>query len=243
MSVRSSERRISSYMRGGALDVAGAAGQRHDVADIDAGVRAQGDFTSHSRQSSKKHASCGIADAIGHVLDRAAVELAIVNEDVDHIAGKSLQDLVGVDFGANNRLCSDNRRRATRDDDVVARFKHCVAMRLDIGALAHDPLDHAAAADLVFDGADGPTGCGRHSIGAGLEFAIVQIFSLWRVAARKLRLELCSFRFQIDPHQFRRDKRHVQERKYIAEHVGDGVAGGNIGVLLLQHLFGQSELG
>src|SRR4051812_47377937 len=56
-------------MRGGALDVAGAADQRHDVTDIDAGVRAQGDFTSHSRQRSEEHASCGIADTIGHVLD------------------------------------------------------------------------------------------------------------------------------------------------------------------------------
>src|SRR3954447_20073356 len=171
------------------------------------------------------------------------MELAIVDEDLDHVAGNRLQDLVGVDLGANNRLCSDDGGGATCDNDVVVRFKNSVAMRLDVSSLPYDALNYAAAADLVFDGADGPSRRSRHSIGAGLEFSIMQILSLWRVATRKLRLELCSFRFQIDPHQFRRDKRHVQEREDIAEHVGDGVAGGDIGVLLLQHLFGQSKLG
>src|SRR4051812_32688438 len=127
-------------MRSGALNVAGAADQRHDVTDIDAGVRTQGDFTSHPRQGAEKHAPRGISNAIGHILDRAAMELAVVDEDVDHIAWKSLQDLVGVDLGPNNRLCGDNGGGATCDNDVVVRFKNGVAMRLDVSSLPYDAL-------------------------------------------------------------------------------------------------------
>ena len=59
------------------------------------------------------------------------------------------------------------------NDDVVAGFEHRVEMRLDVGSLAHDPLDDGAAADFVLDCLDRSPGRRRDPVGARLEFAIV----------------------------------------------------------------------
>ena len=170
------------------------------------------------------------------------MEMAAVDEDVDHIARNCLQDFVGIDLLADDRLCRDEGSGSPGDDDVVAGFEDAVEARLDIGSLPHDSLDDSAAADFLFDVLDRASRGGRDPVGARLEFAIVQIFTLWRVAAGKLRLQLRRLRLQIDPHQFRCDKRHVQERENIAEDIGDGVSGCDVCFLLLQSVAGQADL-
>ena len=114
MSVRSPERRICPTLRGGALDIAGAADQRHDVADIDAGIRAQRDLAAHPGQRAQEDAACVVADAFGDLPDRPAVELAAVDQDLDHVAGNRLQDFVGIDLLADDRLCGDDGSGSAR---------------------------------------------------------------------------------------------------------------------------------
>ena len=69
MSVRSPERSICPTFDGGALDVAGAADQRHDVADIDPRIRAQRHLAPHPRQRAQEDAARIVADAVGDLLD------------------------------------------------------------------------------------------------------------------------------------------------------------------------------
>ncbi len=191
-----------SDFRGGALDVAGAADERHDVAHIDAGIRAQGDLAAHPGQRAEIDAARVVADAFGDLLDRPAMEIAAVDEDVDHVARNSLQNLVGIDLLADDRLCSDEGRRSPGNDDVVARFENGVEARLNVGSIPHYSLDDSAAADFLFDILDRASRGGRDPIGARLEFPIMEIFVLWRIAAGKLRLQFRRLLLQIDPISF-----------------------------------------
>ncbi|MEY9229676.1 hypothetical protein ABIF78_001999 [Bradyrhizobium japonicum] len=107
-------------------------------------------------------------------------------------------------------------------------------LRLDVCSGAHDPLHDGAAADLGFDRRDRGARAGRDAIGARLEFAIGQVFGLRWCAAGQFGFELRSLRLEIDPHQDGRDERDEQQRQDVAEHVGHGIAGRDIGLLLLQ---------
>src|SRR5205085_11978609 len=75
-----------------------------------------------------------------------------------------------------------------------------------------------------------------------LEFAIGEVLGLWWGATRKLRFELGRRLLQVDPHELRRDERDEQEREDIAEHIGNGIAGGYVRLLLVQHILGKPQL-
>src|SRR5258708_22487742 len=104
------------------------------------------------------------------------MELAVVDQYFDHIAGDRTQDLVSVDFASDDGFGGDNRGGRPPNDDVVARFEDGVQMGFDIGPFADNSLDDGTAADLVFDWLDGPAGAGPHAIGARLEFSISPVF-------------------------------------------------------------------
>jgi hypothetical protein len=118
------------------------------------------------------------------------MELAVVDQYFDHIAGDRSQDLVSVDFASDDGLGGDNGGCRPRNDDVVAGFEDGVQTGFDIGPFADNSLDDGSAADLVFDCLDSPARAGRHAIGARLEFAIGEILGLWWSTARELRFEL-----------------------------------------------------
>ena len=159
MSVRSPELDHLSDLRGGTVDVAGAADQRHDVADIEQGFRAQRHFATHPRQRAQEHAARIVPDAIGDLLQAAAVQLALGDQHFHDVAGDRAQDFVGIDLVADD---GSSRRRLPRwsgNDDVVAGRKHGIHLWLDIGAIAHDALDHGPAADLILDLLDRAARC------------------------------------------------------------------------------------
>jgi hypothetical protein len=161
-----------SHLCGGALDVAGAADQRHDIADIDPGIRAQRSFSAHPRECAQEDATRVIADAFGDFPERAAMKLAIVDQHFNHISGDCPQNLVGIDLVTNDGLGGDDGDGRTGDDDVVAFLENRVQMRLDIGALADNSLDDGSAADLVFNHLDGSAHANGHAIGPRLKLAI-----------------------------------------------------------------------
>ncbi|MGY4326929.1 uncharacterized protein (UPF0212 family) [Bradyrhizobium sp. LB7.2] len=132
----------------------------HDIADIDPRIRAQRHFAAHPRQRAQEHATRIAADAFGHVLDGAAVELAIVDQQLDHVAGNRFEDLIGVDLGADDCPGGNHGCSAPGDDDVVARLKQGIQMGFDIDPLANDALDDSAAADVLLDRPDGAARCG-----------------------------------------------------------------------------------
>ena len=161
------------------------------------------------------------------------MELAAVDQHVDHIAGDRSQDLVGVDFGADDGSGGDKGGGRTGDDDVIAGFEDRIHLRLDIGSVADNSLDDGSSADLVLDRLDGSARGGRDPVGPRLEFAIMEILGLRRRATGEFSLELRGLLLQVDPHQLRSDERHEQQREDIAQHIGDGVAGGYVGLLLV----------
>src|SRR5258708_22417097 len=118
------------------------------------------------------------------------MELATVDQHLNHIAGDRSQDLVSVDFASDDGFGSDNGGCRPRNDDVVAGFENGVQMGFDVGPLADNSLDDGTAADLVFDCLDSPARAGRNAIGPRLEFSIGEILGLWWSTARELRLEL-----------------------------------------------------
>ena len=130
----------------------------------------------------------------------------------------------------------------TGDDDVIAGFEDRIHLRLDIGAIADNSLDDGSSADLVLDRLDGSARGGRDPVGPRLEFAIMEILGLRRRATGEFSLELCGFLFQVDPHQLRSDERHEEQCEDISQHIGDGVAGGYVGLLLAQYVLGKSQL-
>lgn len=68
------------------------------------------------------------------------MQLAAVDQDLDHVAGDRAQDLVGIDLVPDDGPGGDDGGRAGEDDVVVGLEDH-IRMRLDIAALADDPLD------------------------------------------------------------------------------------------------------
>ena len=174
---------------GGPIDITRRADKGHDVADIDPRLRRQRDFLSHARQRPQKNAARVVAHARGDLLQRAAMKMAVIDQNVEDVAWHRARDLVGVDLSPDHRLGGHDGGGRPGKADVVTGFEHDIRPRLDIGATSNDPLDHGAAADLVLDGLDGPAGRGRNAIGAHLEFSIGEVFGFWRGAARKLRFE------------------------------------------------------
>jgi hypothetical protein len=160
------------HLCGGALDVAGAADQRHDIADIDPGVGAQRSFAAHPRECTQENAARVVADAFDDFPEGPAVKLAIVDQHLNYIAGDRPQNLVSIDLVTDDGFGGDNSGGRTGDDDVVAFLENRVQMRLDIGALADNSLDDGSAADLVFNHLDGSARANGHAIGSRLKLAI-----------------------------------------------------------------------
>ena len=188
--MRSPERRICPNLCSRALNVPGAADQRHDVADIDAGIRAQRNFSAHPRERAQEYTTRAVANDFNDFLDGSAMELVTVDQYLDHVAGDRTQDLISIDLGTDDGLGRDNGGGRTGNDNVIAILEDRVQVRLDIGASTDNSLHDGSSADLVFDCLNGSARAGRHAIGSRLELAIGQILGLWPVSAGELRLEL-----------------------------------------------------
>jgi hypothetical protein len=199
-------------------------------------------FPAHSREYAQKYATRVVSHAFDDLLDRPAVELAVVDQHLNDIAGDRTQDLVGIDLGTNDGFGGDNGGGRAGNDDVIADLENRAQMRFDIGALADNSLDDGSAADLVFDRPNGSARANGHAICPRLEFAIGEVLGLWWGATRKLRLELGRLLLQVDPHELRCDKRDEQEREDIAKHISDGIAGSDVCLLLVQHIPWKSQL-
>src|SRR3954451_18619357 len=229
-------------LTGCAFDVAGAADQRHDVADVDLGVGAQWNLSAHSRKRAQEYATRAVANDFGDLPDRPAMEPAVVDQHLNDIAVDRAQDLVSMDLGTNEGCGRDNGCGLAGNDDVVAILEHRLEVRLDIGSFTHNSLDDGSAANLVLDRPDGTACAGRHAIRPRLEFAISEILRLRRATTGEFRLELGSLLFQVDPHELWCDKRDEQQREDIPKHVSDCIARGDVCLLRLQHVLGKSEL-
>jgi hypothetical protein len=231
-----------SYLCRGPLDVAGAADQRHDIADIDPGIGAQRSFAAHPRECTQEDATRAVADALDDLLEGPAMKLAIVDQHLNHIAGDCPQNLVGIDLSAYDGSGGDNGGGRTGNDDVVAVLENRVQVRLDIGAFADNSLDDGAAADLVLNRLDRSARASGHAIGPRLKLAIGKVLGLWRGATRKLSFKLGRLLLEVDSHELRRDERNEQEREDVAEHIGDGIARRDVRFLLVQHILRKSQL-
>lgn len=155
-------------LHGRPLDVAGDADKRHDVADIDPGVRGDRDFLSPARQIPKEYAARGILDYFAQC---PAVQLVVADEDAKGVARNLAQHIRPFDFGADRGARPDEGRARSGEDNFIVLLENIMPGRLDIASLADDAFNGDALADAIFDSAYRLAGGRHHAVGPRLEFS------------------------------------------------------------------------
>ena len=105
-----------------------------------------------------------------------------------------------------------------------------------------EAFDDDTLADPIFDCANRPPGSNGDAIGPRLEFLVSEVSGLASLASGKRRFQLGGFLLEVHAHQPGCGKGHEQQGQDVTEDVGDGITGGDIGLLLSQHIVGKPEL-